>query len=673
MSSKAPQTPQARHEALKKIISEHDYYYYGLDQPRVSDFEYDKLFHELLMLEAEHPDLNLQDSPSQKVGGVVLPAFQKVAHRQPMLSLANTYSAEDLNDFNVRVLKQLGSSEVLEYACEPKLDGLALELVYEKGFLVRALTRGDGAVGEDVSHTAKTIRSIPLKLKTEGEPPALVEVRGEVLLFKKDFLEMNQKLEENGEDVFANPRNAAAGTLRQLDSKVAASRPLRFLAYALGEYDGFKYETQAELLDYFSHWGFPVVNPQYRKVVRGIEEVIVFYSFLEKIRRELPFEIDGLVAKVNSLKLQQDLGFIARTPRWATAAKYAPEQVETLVSGISLQVGRTGAVTPVAKLQPAAVGGVVISNATLHNFEELQRKDVRIGDTVILQRAGDVIPEVVSVVLSKRPKHSEAFPKPTHCPICDTELVTLPEEIIVRCPNLECPAVLVEGLKHFVSRRAMNVEKIGEKLVEELVEAKLVRRSSDFYALEKEALLSLDRKGEKSVNNILASLEKSKKTTLPRLIYSAGIRFVGEQTAKALSDHFGTLQKFLEAQPETLMTIPDVGPKVAASIADWLSRKSNVQNMQRLLTLGIQVEALQRALEGPLSGKSFLITGTLPEPRDKVKDLIESLGGKILSSVSAKLNYLLVGEDPGSKLEKAQNLKVEVLDWASFNDLIKKS
>ena len=663
-----------RHEALKKEIHEHDYFYYGLDRPQISDRDYDRLFAELLELEKHNLELDLSDSPSQKVGGVVIDAFQKYPHRLPMLSLANTYSAEDLHDFDERVKKQLGSSRdttmgEIEYACEPKLDGLALELIYENGFLTRALTRGDGLVGEDVTHSARTIKSVPLRI---SNAPPLLEVRGEVLMYKADFVEMNERLQEQGQSVFANPRNAAAGTLRQLDASVAAQRPLRFFAYALGAFEGVEFLSHKDLMEKLADWKFPIVASGLREVCVGIDKVIEFYHGLEKRRRSLDFEIDGMVCKINSFRLQSDLGFVARTPRWATAAKYAPEQVTTVVEDIALQVGRTGAITPVAKLRPASVGGVIVSNATLHNFVELKRKDVRIGDTVLIQRAGDVIPEVVNVVLDLRPKNSAEFAEPTLCPECQSQVVTLPEEIILRCPNVSCPAVLREGLKHFVSRRAMNIEKIGDRLVEELVTTNLVRSFPDFYRLQKSQLLGLDRMGEKSVQNILNSIEKSKSTTLARVIYASGIRFVGEQTAKALSEHFLTLEGFLAAKEQDLVSIPDIGPRVAECILHWLGDANNRKNLADLPDLGITFENVGRSLTGPLAGKSFLITGTLPRPRDEVKDLIESLGGKIMSSVSSKLNFLLVGEDPGSKLEKAQTLKVRVLSWDEFSQMIKK-
>ena len=663
---------KAAHEKLKKQIADHDYNYHVLDQPTISDYEYDQLFHKLLQMEKENPDLDRSDSPSQRVGGKPLSAFQKVNHRLPMISLANTYSPEEIRDFDIRVKKFLKSEKELEYFCEPKFDGLAIELIYEDGFLKRALTRGDGITGEDVTENIKTIRSIPLKLKS-ASPPAL-EVRGEVLILKKDFLELNEAQQENGQQTFANPRNAAAGTVRQLDSRIAASRPLRFFAYALGMTEGQSFATQEEIENYFHEVGLPVVQAfekqPLRKVCSGPDEVIAYYHAVENIRHQLPFDIDGIVIKVNRLRIQEDLGFVARNPRWAAAAKYKPEQAETLVENIVVQVGRTGALTPVAIMKPVRVGGVTVTNATLHNQEEVSRKDIRIGDTVVIQRAGDVIPEIVAVITSKRPKSAEPFVIPSKCPICAEKVAKLEGEVITRCVNSLCPAIVKESLKHFVARRAMNIDKVGDRLIETFVDAGLIRSFSDFYRIKKSQILELDRQGEKSAENIISSIEKSKKTTLARLIYALGIRFVGEQTAKALSDHFVTVESFLQASEEELLTIPDIGPKVAKSIVEWLARKPLIKEVQNLTHLGLQIEGPVRKTSGPLSGKSFLITGTLPVKRDDAKDFIESNGGKILASVSSKLSFLVVGDDPGSKLEKAQSLGVAVISWDDLQRMV---
>lgn len=660
--AKIGQETLRQHQVLKEKIALYDHQYYVLDAPCISDYQYDQLFNELLKLEKDNPGLDLSDSPSQRVGGKVLDSFIKADHRTPMLSLSNSYSIEDLVEFDERVRKFLRSEEPVEYFCEPKFDGLALELIYESGLLVRALTRGDGTTGEDVTHNIKTIRAIPLRLKTEN-PPQLLEVRGEILMLKKDFAELNETQQENGQPTFANPRNAAAGTVRQLDSKIAASRPLHFFAYALGVVEGLEFQDQEGIEDYFAKVGLPTVDHKFRLRGFGSEVLTTFYNKIEKLRSSLPFDIDGVVVKVNSLRLQEDLGLVARSPRWATAAKYKPDQAETKIENIIVQVGRTGALTPVAIMAPVKVGGVTVTNATLHNQDEIDRKDIRIGDSVLVQRAGDVIPEVVEVILGKRPHDSVPFLIPEKCPACHHKAVKLEDEVIRRCVNPLCPAVLKESLKHFVARRAMNIDKVGDKIIEALVDAGLVRSFSDFYKLKKDNILNgLERQGDKSAENIVSSIEKSRKTTLARLIFSLGIRFVGEQTAKALSNHFVDLESFLKATPEDLISVPDIGPKVAASIIDWLAAPQTVKEVQKLAK-ELEIEQPKRKTDGKLSGFSFLITGTLSVKRDEAKDLIEANGGKILSGVSSKLNYLVVGDDPGSKLDKAQSLGVNVIGW----------
>lgn len=657
-----------RHEELKKIISQHDHQYYVLDQPSITDYEYDMLFAELTKLEKEDPDLDISDSPSQRVGGKPLGAFEKATHRLPMLSLANSYSAEDIFEFDQRVKKFINSDDDIEYLCEPKFDGLSMEIVYENGHFIKALTRGDGTIGEDVTQNIKTIKSIPLKLPTQ-HPPALIEVRGEVLIQKGDFALLNELQQENGQMTFANPRNAAAGTVRQLDSKISASRPLRFFAYALGATEGISFEQQKDISDYFAKNNIPTVhikNPELVQVCKGPQQVIEYYKHIEKIRPGLPFDIDGIVVKVNSLRLQEDLGLIARSPRWATAAKFKPEQALTIVDDIIVQVGRTGALTPVAIMKPVKVGGVTITNATLHNQDEINRKDVRIGDTVVIQRAGDVIPEIVSVVLDKRNPNTTPFVIPSHCPSCQSEVVRLDEEVITRCVNPLCGAVVKESLKHFVSRRAMNMDKIGDKLIEALVDHRLVLSFSDFYKLTKEMILTLERQGDKSADNILKSIESSKTPSLSRFIFALGIRFVGEQTAKHLADHYVSIENFLTTTEEELLRIPEIGPKVAQAILAWITNQTLVQEISQMQELGLKISNPVRSQGGPLSGLSFLVTGTLPVKRDDAKDIIEKNGGKILSSVSSKLNFLVVGDDPGSKVEKAQTLGVKIISWDEF-------
>lgn len=661
-----------RHEELKQILAKHDYQYHVLDQPLISDYEYDQLMAELLKIEQKSEGLDLKDSPSQRVGATPLGSFEKAAHRLPMLSLANSYSTEDILEFDERTKKFLNTQDDVDYLCEPKFDGLSMELIYENGRLVRALTRGDGTVGEDVTQNVKTIRSIPLKL-TLANPPALLEVRGEVLMFKKDFANLNEYQQESGLQTFANPRNAAAGTIRQLDSKVAASRPLKFFAYALGAFEGVEFSTQLEVEEFFVKAGLPSAVNHTQNLVRvctGGNAVIDYYQHIEKVRSDLPFDIDGIVIKVNSLAVQDDLGLVARSPRWASAAKFKPEQAQTLVENIIVQVGRTGALTPVAIMKPVKVGGVTVTNATLHNQDEIDRKDVRVGDTVVVQRAGDVIPEIVSVVTSLRPANSKAFSMPSSCPACGSPVQRVEGEVVTRCINPLCTAMVKESLKHFVARRAMNIDKVGDRLIETFVDNNLVLRFSDFFRLTKENVLSLERQGEKSAQNIIDSIHNSKTPTLARFIFSLGIRFVGEQTAKLLADHFLTIEKFLQANEEDLLQVPEIGPKVAKSIVEWTSNPKLAQEVHELQVLGVKITNPVRAHEGPLSGKSFLITGTLPVKRDDAKDLIEQNGGKILSSVSSKLNFLVVGDDPGSKVEKAQGLGVQIITWDQLQNML---
>jgi DNA ligase (NAD+) len=665
---------QERHRQLKEMISSFDHQYHVLDTPTISDYEYDQLFAELLKLEENLPGLDVSDSPSQRAGGAPLGAFKKVSHRTPMLSLGNSYSPDDITEFDKRVNKSLRGDFPIEYFCEPKFDGLAVELIYLDGLLQQALTRGDGVVGEDVTQNIKTIKSIPLKLSCKPVP-SLIEVRGEILIFKDAFKKLNAEQEENELPTFANPRNAAAGTVRQLDSKIAAARPLKFFAHSLGALDGVSFQTQEEIALFFQDAGLPVVLPfkntsLWRKC-RGPEECIEFYSDIERLRHQLPFDIDGIVIKVNSLALQDDLGLVARSPRWATAAKYKPEQAETIIENIQVQVGRTGALTPVAVMKPIKVGGVTVTNATLHNEDEILRKDVRVGDSVIIQRAGDVIPEIVSVILEKRPKKSTPFEMPDRCPSCQKKVEKLEGDVISRCMNPQCPAIIKESLKHFVSRRAVNIDKVGDRLIEALVDKGLVLTFSDLYTLTAPMILeNLERQGEKSSDNIISSIEKSKRVSLSKLIYALGIRFVGEQTSKALAEHFLTLESFLSAEDVDMTAIPDIGPKVAASIREWLKNPERVKEVHTLLKF-LSIENPKRTAGGKLVGLSFLITGTLPVKRDEAKDIIEANGGKILSGVSSKLNYLVVGEDPGSKVDRAQSLGVSIVDWDDVQRMLK--
>lgn len=658
----------SRHQKLKEMIRRHDHLYHVLDRPQISDYEYDQLFSELLNLEKNHPELDTLDSPSQRAGGAPLDVFKKVPHRLPMLSLSNSYSPEDLLAFDKRVKKVLKTESSPEYFCELKFDGLAVELIYEKGILTRALTRGDGSVGEDVTKNIKTVKAIPLFLDGAKNPPDLLEVRGEVLIFKEDFKILNESQQESGQTVFANPRNAAAGTIRQLDPKIVSKRPLKFFAYSIGS-SSVTFDSQEKMEKALLEMTLPVAL-EHTKRCQDIQDVISYYHDVAKKRHQLPFDIDGIVVKVNSFRVQDDLGLVARSPRWATAAKFKPEQAQTVIEDIEVQVGRTGALTPRAVMKPTKVGGVTVTYATLHNQEEIQRKDVRIGDTVILQRAGDVIPEVVSVVLDRRPKDSRAFIMPKNCPACGHPVIKAEEEVVTRCPNPFCSAVVKESLKHFSSRRAMNIEKVGDRLIETFVDQGLVKKFSDLYRLKKDHLLSLERQGEKSVDNILQSIEVSKSTTLPRFVYALGIRFIGEQTAKFLADHFLTIDRLAEASEEQLLNVPEIGPKVARSVKKWFSDTSLRQELQDLQKLGVTIAAPRRSAEGKLSGKSFVLTGTLPVKRDDAKDIIEKNGGKILAGVSSKLDYLLTGDDPGSKLQKAEGLGVKVISWEDLQKML---
>ena len=675
-------------QELKSQIREHDYNYYVLQQPTVGDYEYDQIYAELLKIEQEHPDWVTPDSPSQRVSGEAVDEFEKARHRKPMLSLSNTYSMDDIREFDERVRKFLESSKPVTYFCELKFDGLAIELIYESGRLTGALTRGDGTTGENVLSNIRTLRTVPLNLK--GGPPDLLEVRGEVLMFKEDFKKLNEQQEEEGHLTFANPRNAAAGSIRQLDPKITRSRPLRMFGYSPGVIEGLKLKSQEEWFSRLKSFGLPCLEPmpwqelkarlnkgysgdlKLAAICEGVDEAVEYYNAILNLRHQLPFDIDGVVIKINSYPLQERLGTVARSPRWATAAKFPPEQGTTTIEDIAIQVGRTGAMTPVAVMKPVKVGGVTIVNATLHNQSEVERKDIRIGDTVVIQRAGDVIPEVVEVVFAKRPANARKFKMPVNCPVCGHKAVLEEGEVITRCVNSFCPAIINESLKHFASRRAMNIEKLGDKIIEQMTEHKLVKTFSDLYKLAHKDILSLPRQGEKSAQNIIDSIETSRHTTLARFIFALGIRFVGEQTGKSLAAHYRELDHFLETNEAELVEIEDIGPKVAASIMNRLGDSSFRKEVKNLIQV-VEIERPKKAAGGqPLKGLSIVITGTLPEPRDDIKDLILALGGKTPGSVSKNTSYVLAGEEAGSKLEKAQELGVPILDWAGFQDLIKK-
>jgi DNA ligase (NAD+) len=674
---------EARLRQLRTEIEDHNYRYYVLDNPIVPDAEYDRLFHELQAIEASYPDLLTPDSPTQRVGGKPLSAFAPVRHRVPMLSIrteTDTTPAGALA-FNARVRKELGLSEAdapIEYAAELKFDGLAMSLRYEQGLLVQAATRGDGETGEDVTQNVRTVHAIPLRLKT-GNPPAILEVRGEVFMRRDDFERYNEKQRALGRATLVNPRNGAAGSLRQLDPAIAAQRPLSFYCYGIGETVGWLVPvTHGQVLDALKVLGLPVSDE--RTVGAGSQPLVEFHRTIAANRDRLPFDIDGVVYKVNSLDLQQQLGFIAREPRWAVAHKYPAQEELTTVEAIEVQVGRTGAITPVARLKPVFVGGVTVTNATLHNEDEVRRKDVRVGDTVIVRRAGDVIPEVVSVVLERRPMRDlvtplhSAFKMPEFCPECGAPVVRLEGEAVARCSNgLSCPAQRKQAILHFASRRAMDIEGLGDKLVDQLVEQDLVETPVDLYRLSLAQLSSLERMAEKSAANLLSAIEHSRGRELHRFIHALGIRNVGEQTAKDLARYFGTLDSLMAAVEPELLQVPDVGPVVAQSILAFFAEPHNRAVIERLRKAGAWNDGEARtAGSGPLAGKIFVLTGTLPHlARDQAKEMVEAAGGKVTGSVSKKTDFVVAGTDPGSKFTKAQELGITVLGEGDFMTLLK--
>lgn len=666
------ETDSARIQWLRDELNRHAHAYYVLDQPTIPDAEYDVLFSELQQLEAKHPDWLTPDSPTQRVGGAPLPEFAQVQHDVPMLSINNGFSEDDIRAFDRRVSEGLGQSGDIEYACELKFDGLAINLRYVDGVLVQAATRGDGSAGEDVTANIRTIRAIPLRLMT-NQPPAVIDVRGEVLMFKADFARLNQRQREADLKEFANPRNAAAGSLRQLDSRITAQRSLRFFAYGVGRLDGAALpETHSALLDWYSALGIPVCTE--RAVVPGADGLLTFFNHIGAVRASLDYDIDGVVYKVNRVAQQQALGFVSRAPRFAMAHKFPAEEATTTVLDISVQVGRTGAITPVARLAPVSVGGVTVTNATLHNEDEVRRKDIRIGDNVIVRRAGDVIPEVVAHVPERRPAGARVFHMPTACPVCGSVIVRPEDEAVARCSGgwLKCAAQRKGGLQHFVSRRAMDIEGLGEQLIEQLVDRGLVTTPADFYKLGLIALAELDRMAEKSAQNVLDALAHSKSTTLPRFIYALGIRHVGESTAKTLARHFGTLDALMAASEEEMLAVEDVGPVVAQSILGFFHDPLNRELIAQLRAAGVHWdESVVERDAQPLTGKTFVLTGTLPKlKRDEAQALIEAAGGKVSGSVSKKTSYVVAGEEAGSKLVKAESLGIPVLDEEAFLQLL---
>lgn len=668
-------TTRKHAESLRDRIRHHNYRYHALDDPEVPDAEYDRLMRELLALETDHPELVTTDSPTQRVGDTPVSGFGTVRHELPMLSLGNAFSEDELKDFNRRVLDRLDldSDAELMYAAEPKLDGAAVSLLYENGGLVQGATRGDGTTGEDITHNVRTIEAIPLRLLGKGFPRRL-EVRGEVFMPKAGFKAYNEKARAAGEKTFVNPRNAAAGSLRQLDPKLTAERPLDMYAYSVGIADGGRLpERHSEIIDQLQEWGIKVCPD--RRVVNGVDGCLKYHRNIGDRRDDLSYEIDGVVYKIDSLSMQGKLGFVSRAPRWAIAHKFPAQEEMTEVEGVEFQVGRTGAVTPVARLKPVFVGGVTVSNATLHNIDELHRKDVRVGDTVIVRRAGDVIPEVVSVILNRRPSGTRRVQLPRKCPVCKSRVERVDGETVARCTGgLFCAAQRAEALKHFVSRRALDIEGLGAKLIEQLVATDRLKTPADIFQLTRKELSELDRMGERSAENLVGSIEKSKSTTLARFLFALGIREVGEATAAGIAAHFGNLAAVIAATEDDLQRVQDVGPVVAARLRAFLSEKHNLEVIARLQKYGVvwaEADPAQAHADGALMGKTFVITGTLPTmTRDEAKELIQSAGGKVTGSVSSKTDYLVAGEKAGSKLIKAEKLEIAILDETALQNLI---
>jgi DNA ligase (NAD+) len=658
-----PQAQRERARQLHEQLHEHNYRYYVLDDPVISDAEYDRLLRELQELEAAWPELRTPDSPTQRVGAAPLKAFGEVHHEIRMLSLDNAFSDEELADFDRRVRERLEVA-VVDYAAEPKLDGLAVSLLYENSVLIRAATRGDGVTGEDITSNVRTIASVPLRLAGPGIP-ARLEVRGEVYISHAGFERLNRQAQAQGQKAFVNPRNAAAGSVRQLDPKITAGRPLDIYCYGVGLVEGGQLpDRHSAVLERLRAWRLRVSDEVER--VRGLEGCLAYYRAMQGRRDRLPFDIDGVVFKVDRLDQQEQLGFVARAPRWAIARKFPAREEQTRVVAIDVQVGRTGALTPVARLEPVFVGGVTVTSATLHNEDEVHRKDVRVGDTVFIRRAGDVIPEVVSVVREQRPKGAAVFHLPKRCPECGSAVERIEGEAVARCTGgLFCPAQRRETIRHFASRRAMDIEGLGEKLIDQLVETGLVKDVSDVYRLGVEEIAALERMADKSATNLIGALENSKTTTLERFIYALGIREVGESTARILAQEFGDLDPLMAADLEALQAVRDIGPVVARHIHAFFRESHNLDVIAKLRAAGVHWKPVQRPRSRPLAGKTFVITGTLSIPREALKERLLAAGATVSGSVSKKTDYLVVGENPGSKYDKARDLGIEILDEAA--------
>lgn len=655
-------------ERLVKELNYHNYRYYVLDSPVISDEEYDMMLRRLKELEEKWGYI-LPDSPTQRVGAAPSEKFEKAEHREPMLSLDNAFSIEELRDFDARVKRLLGSNEEIEYTVEPKYDGLAVELSYKDGLLYRASTRGDGYVGEDITQNIRTIKAIPLRIEGVEQIPEEIDIRGEVYLNIDEFERINKERIEKGEPVFANPRNAASGSVRQLDPSITASRRLYMSCYGIGYVKGIEFHSQIEFIDWLKKARFPV--PAYVKLAKGIEQVIEAIKEIERLRQGYPFETDGAVVKVNSFELQRKLGTKTREPRWAIAYKYPAHQGITKLRDILASVGRTGVITPVAMLEPVKIGGVTVSRSTLHNWDEVERKDIRIGDYVIVERAGEVIPHIIGVVKDRRTGEEKEVKIPEHCPVCGSKTVREPGEVAVKCINFNCPAQVEERIKHFASRRAMNIEGLGDKTVELLHNKGIIKHFVDLYKLKQEDLKGLPGFAELSSKKLIEAIEKSKKTTLSRLLYALGISQVGDYASKLLAQHFRKLEDLYHVKVEQLVQIPQIGEKTARAIEQFFNNEENLKAIEELKSMGLKVENPEFEEEkkpSPLKELTFVITGTLPKPREEVKEMIEKAGGKVSSSVSKNTDYLVVGEDPGSKLAKAKALGVKTI---SYEELIK--
>ena len=655
---------------LRKIIEYHNKRYYQQDAPEISDAEYDRLMRELQDLENRYPEEYSATSPTQRVGAAPLARFASFNHPSPMFSLANAFSNEEIIDFDNRV-KRLAGVDNISYVAEPKLDGLAVNLIYENGIFKQGATRGDGTTGEDVTQNLKTISSLPLKMKHTliNQIPSFIEIRGEVYIEKEPFEKLNLRRIEEGEEPFANPRNAAAGSLRQLDSKITARRPLNIFFYGIGNASGINFSTHWEVLQTLSGWGLPV-----NKLIeqsRDINACIQYFEHIGAMRKNLPYEIDGIVLKVNNLSIQKTLGSVSRNPRWSLACKFPAAQETTIIKDIIVGVGRMGTLTPVAIMEPVNVGGAMVSRATMHNEDEVLKKDVRVGDTVVIQRAGDVIPEVVTVILEKRPLGTKRFEMPKHCPDCNSEIVRMEGEVAHRCVNISCPAQLKEHIRHFASRGAMDIEGLGEKVSAQLFDAKLIADPADLYFLNKEQLVALDRQAEKSAQNLIDAIGKSKNPPLDKFIYALGIRHVGERTAKLLAARFGSMENLISAKQEDLTAINEIGPEMAASIVEFFHERKNFAVMNKFSKAGVKPQKKEIDNKAPLQGKSFVFTGSMESMgRNEAKTLVENLGGTIHSSVTKKTTYVVAGSEPGSKLDKAKSSGVKIISEEGFLKLI---